>query len=1276
LGENYISRAVRMLSLAVVFLMAASAMPSAIFGGSITEDVSAAAEYYVTVGLQQDFTNWNPLAIDMVSDYVATYLMFSVLFQYDEDWNEVVFDLATGYYQVVNTDESMTTYINITRNAYFRNAADPLSTANQLTAFDVEFTFDLIMANPGGTWDFYLYNVTDVRVVDPDDPFQIAIDTEFTKATLIDDLVWIPILPMYQWEAVTPSQVLKAVTPSWLTGSGPFYFDDQLSGSWYKFTTAPNYHGATDYPGEREVAVDGIMYQLITDPSAMVFAINAGQIDCGVFTGNTKSFAEEVGSGASDVTKAACQEMGIIDIAINAVPMEFRTPTFCDGNPLLLDPAVREAIAMTMNKTFFVEKLMLGYPVEGDSVIDPGFWHLNVTDGYSFDPDGALDVLLAAGYEDSGDGIFQATDACLPVVEGWAAAGDRLSFRLEAPDTDPSYETIGKAWVGDASDGGVELNYETKAEAVMVAQEWYKCNYDIWIWAWLWSPEPLSNLAVWLASEISEGGNNCQMPMGEWWYMVDLENRIGYSGYDENLTRAQKTMDRTERQTIVKQLQQWVYDSYCEIPPFYPVGLYAFSDVNYVGWGDWEAHVGRSVTSDLVWLWFDLSPTGANQRPVFDSSLGTDYQAIVDDPISFTVSVHDPEGDEIMVNWSFGDGGYAFDNITGDTTVPTVLSRTHTYAALASDGLNMTVTAWDHNLTGITATVVYVLSAPDTVPTITRPIVADPADVAYIETPVSWSVGASDAESSALTFTWDWGDGSYDVSEYTISSPGTEVIDEASHTWSVAASYSVELFVWDGSILPGHNISAGAVPYEVIENTPPDMPTIGSISANAGIWVECVASSSDFDGDTLTFTWDFGGGAYNVTEVVSEPGVVAISSVAYMWASAGSYPVTVYVDDANVHNVSADVTAEILASGADVPPGSELLSVSPDLAAPGQTVTMNASALDTNSDPLMFYIEFGDGDSSAMTADGGVTTRQYAEFTHSYDVVDVYTATVWIDDGSGLAGHNITVSADVDIAEVTNDAPWLVLQSSISALYNRSATLTPTVCRDNDSDPLSVWYDWGDGAVMSPGVGDYYAGTHIYQQTGEFEVTVWADDGTGILDHNISASVTVSVSENLKPSFNGTLTVAPAGPYEEGATLTFTFVFKDYEGDSVNVTVDFGDGSDLEVLLFDPAANDWVTESVNHTYATGDSAGYTVTVTVDDGMMPFHSVKTWNSLSTEVVIEPPAKSNILLYASLGIALIAAIALIAFMLMRRRKAKSAEAPAGMEGMKPEGSPPAQ
>jgi hypothetical protein len=739
-----------------------------------------------------------------------------------------------------------------------------------------------------------------------------------------------------------------------------------------------------------------------------------------------------------------------------------------------------------------------------------------------------------------------------------------------------------------------------------------------------------------------------------------------------------KTQDINDRKIIVDKLQQWIYDSWTETPPIYPTGLYAVSTEFFTGWGNWTEHLGRSIISDLPWVWFDLVPTGANKPPEIVNDLQSEYTVVIGSSQSFSITVRDPEGDPITVDWDFGDGQTATDTVTTGTAVGAVVTRAHQYDTLATSGLDMVVNISDPNpgnyvLTGAT---VYVIAEPDSVPTLTYPIISDPSDKTYIDEWVTWTVGAKDLESGGdtgpgLQFTWVWDDGTYNVTLYQPTTNDTEVRDTVMHAWSVAATYSVELYVNDLSGLPGHNVSMAVPPIEflVVENQAPAVPSISPITVNRGIEVECLATSSDADGDTLRFTWVFEDGTTIVTEGQAQPDEIVVSMVNYTWTASGSFTVDVYVDDLTGeagHNVTSSITAVVSNPGTEVAPSAIGLIPVPATTFPGDEVVFNASAIDTNADPLTFYITYDDGMSDVSTTAGGVTTRQSVEFLHVYDTAGVYVAELWVDDGT----NNVSVQATVTVTE--NSVPQLILPSEATALFNRTFTATPARVADADGDLVKVWYDWGDGnesAGMGPPT---YAGEHVYETSGNATVTVYADDGTGLDGHNVSASMTVTINENLRPQFLPPVLVTPdKDVYDRGESITFTICVRDYEGDTVNITIDFDDGS-APVLVANIATEPkiWLNKTVNYTYEDGRDAPYLVTITVDDGMSKYRATKTPESQTVSISVEPKETSNLMLYVGIGVIVVVVVLLIVWMLMRKKKSEGAPAgPGGMEGMAP-------
>ncbi|UCE80732.1 MAG: PKD domain-containing protein, partial [Methanobacteriota archaeon] len=1090
---------IRVLAVVIVAAFAFSFVPRLV-DGPVVENVAAQSGDYVNMGTVSTVIFWNPLNIQMVEDYIVTFLVYSSLVTYDQNWEGPVNDLATSWYQEVHTNGSMTTYINITDSAYFRSIDNIDDTSYPLDARDVSYTYNLIKNNSGGTYDWYLeelsyftpyYNDTSGRWD------QVSTWCSYEKATLMDDISSTPILPRLIWGPEGENYEAKALgnmDPSDQIGSGPFVFEDWERDSWYKFKTAPNYHGAADYDAARTVSIPGVLYSVVSDTSAMCIEINTGVLDCGVLTGDLNAFNNALGKDASvNVFKAAVAENGITDIAVNAIPDVFDAGGYLNHHPALLDPFVREAIAMTLWKDYIVNDQLDGLPTLAHSVVQPGFWQADIQNIVPYDPAGAKAMLEANGWEDlDGDGWLEATAEAYGVQMGWFPDETELSgIRCQAIDTDDNYGNIATAWPGWAEDAGIQLIGTIETETTMVNKAWYAADYDIWVWHWGWGPEPIGGaLSVWLTSEIEKAGDNCQMPMGPWWYgpnnytdapttwnvdgeIIEYELEGPYSAFDQNISIAWKTLDVGERKIILDKLQQWIYDTHTELVPYYDLGLYGYSDYRFDNWGDWEAHNGLNVVQGLPWIWFRLEPV-VDRKPVFNVPPETMYTAYEGVPEPFEIAVSDDEGSPLDVVFNYGDGDSDPVSLTGDTTKAQWANVTHTYDTAGTYTLNVSLTdgfteddVVRYLYREATVEVLGVLNEPATIDQVTR----DPPSPVYIDQEVTWSATATDPDSgtmgTGLKFTWDWGDDTYSVETFATVPDGTPVTSEQTHSWSVPSVYEVRVSVYDeyGSEDGDHNKTTDPYSYTVILNQDPEDPVVQPIIGPVGVPVECVASSSDPDLEDLRFTWEWDDGTFDVeTLTPAYAGEMLTSIVTHEWSAEGFYDVTVWVEDEAGHNVSTAVVAEITTG--NLPPGAINLDWSPKPIYVGVNTTFNVSAVDAEGDAIAFTVDLGDGNTTSATTDGGITTRQYWEFHHTYELEGSYIVNITAEDAENSTTRLVTVNV---IVPQENLPPEFILLSSYDAIYGEPKTIRPLEVTDVNGDEITVWYDWGDGSAMSMG---------------------------------------------------------------------------------------------------------------------------------------------------------------------------------------------------------------
>lgn len=1218
---------------------------------------AAAAPITITIGTTESQDTFNPFSMMSGVSWMIAWEMYEVLVTRDPTTLQPLPMLAQSW--EVSPDGKVWTF-HLAQNSVWHDNTP-------VTAEDVNWTFNFMMDHPkeGGLYQGYIKNIIEVVALDT---YTVRFTSDVPKATMLS--MNVPILPKHLWSAVPLTQIGNVdlwntkYFPNGPVGSGPMIlssYDKTLGDIW--MLKWSQYHMGT-------INVDQVLYKMFTSEDAMMSSLYSGSINLAM---QVPSSLWNSTIDRSDIEGQVANQLDMHHLGFNCASPSTRFATDGAGHPLFpkastnietWNVSVRRASAMAINKTEIVSGILNGLADEGTTVVPPitPFWRYNVTEEkIRFDPAAARALLDAAGFRDTdGDGVR----------ENVSSPSSELRFNFYYPTGYAADELAAQKIDGWLADIGISAPATSISETVLFSYQ-YNMKYDMFFWSWWPEIDPSFILSVLTTGEIAD--NN-----GDWsaWSDTFYSNPT----YDSLYAQQQTAVNLSLRQSLVHQMQSIAYHDSPYIVMWYPYSLFAYRFDRFTNFPDFRAQPG--ATPDNFWFFMQITPLAGNVSPNFDAPLNPIYSPIVNTLATFQVQISDDDGDQLWVNWTFGDGTPGINQVVpaGTTSTPVTLTQTHTYTVLnPTPGYTLNVTLTDghagHEKT--TTAQVSVIERPDYYPQFTSQVSPSPAS-AYNDTLVTWFVNASDHESGGpagfgLRFTWDWGDGQFTVSNHQPTVNDVPVADWVSHSWPDPATYDVRVWVWDGVDAPWHNVSSGVISYLVEENTAPSTPVISPISGTEGMWIGCVASSVDADPDSLRFTWDWGDGTFNVTNHAPNQDVQTTSSVRHQWPTTGApatYPVIVWVDDGinyAGHNVSASVNADIVPAGVNVPP-TELLIVNPPLPAyTNEDLVFNTSAVDSDGDELVFCIEFGDGTSAVATLPSGETAKQYVDFTHSYSATDTYTVTLWVNDSTGPADHNSTTTTSLVVTE--NSPPVILLPSSLYAGYNRTFTVTPTQCKDSDGDLLEIWYEWGDGSPMTQGGGaaSYYAGTHVYSALGNRTLNVSVDDGTGLPGHNVTVAAIVKVSEaNLKPEVVGVIEKSPSKTsYEKNETITFKIVVRDYEGDNMTLTVEFGDGA-KQVLTIDAAdiePDSNVTRNVTHAYAAGRIASYAVNATVEDDQD--HSDMSWNVGHTSVLVpsEEVTSKGIPLALIAGIAIAAIFVVVALLLLMRRRKKAADAPMG-------------
>ena len=155
-----------------------------------------------------------------------------------------------------------------------------------------------------------------------------------------------------------------------------------------------------------------------------------------------------------------------------------------------------------------------------------------------------------------------------------------------------------------------------------------------------------------------------------------------------------------------------------------------------------------------------------------------------------------------------------------------------------------------------------------------QPVASAGSDITTWQTTITFDGSASaDADGDALTYRWDFGDG-------TPAGAGAVV----SHTYADGGSYPVTLTVDDGTGLS--NASASAVITVTINRPPVAVAGVNKEVCAGDIVVFDGSASSDPDGGLLRYHWDFGDG-----------GKADIVNPTRTFDKGAVYPVTLTVQD-------------------------------------------------------------------------------------------------------------------------------------------------------------------------------------------------------------------------------------------------------------------------------------------------------------------------------------------------------------------------------------------
>ncbi|MSQ03428.1 MAG: PKD domain-containing protein [Myxococcales bacterium] len=336
--------------------------------------------------------------------------------------------------------------------------------------------------------------------------------------------------------------------------------------------------------------------------------------------------------------------------------------------------------------------------------------------------------------------------------------------------------------------------------------------------------------------------------------------------------------------------------------------------------------------------------TISNADPVPSFTAPSAYEGVA---ASFAGAATDVgTADTFVYSWDFGDGSTA----VGATA-------SHTYAADGTYTATLTVDDDDGGSGSVAHSVVVGNSAP---------VISSTSSAATVDegSSTTFAAAASDPGGDALTYVWDFGDGTGDTG------------DSVGHTYVQDGTYIVSVVVSDGVATDSESFTI-----EVL-NLAPKVVTATGADGDEGEALAFTATASDAGtADLLTVEWDFGDGS----------ATVGGETASHTYADNGVYSVVVTVTDDAGDSDSETISVTV----GNLPP--EITSVATTTGSEAVAYSYPAAAVDPGTaDTHTWALDLAPSGAS-VDATGAVNwTPAYADVATPAS----FTLTVTDDDGA------------------------------------------------------------------------------------------------------------------------------------------------------------------------------------------------------------------------------------------------------------------------------------
>ncbi|XIE81977.1 ABC transporter substrate-binding protein [Streptomyces sp. SBR177] len=565
-------RPFRLLLAAGVTAASLTAVP----GTAAAEDGKSGGSSTLTVAVSQSVDSLSPfLAQKLVSTSIHR-LAYEYLTNYDVKDAHPIPGLATEW---KSSPDKLTWTYTIRKDSFW-------SDGRQATAEDAAWTFNKMMTDPDAATANGSFTANFKKVSAPD-PQTLVIELKQPQATMT--ALDVPIVPKHVWEKVSDFAKFNNDRQFPIVGNGPFVITDFKVDQYIKLK--PNkkfWRGAPKF--------DELVFKYYKDGDAAVAALQKGEVS---FVPNLTPAQAAALKTQKNIRVNDAPGRRFYALATNPGARAKDGKTFGNGHKALLDPEVRKALFLAVDRTTLVDKVFQNHAVEGEGYIPPRFgsyfWKPSDTQKRAYDPAKAAQVLDAAGYRTNAEGKRLGKD------------GKPLEFRILCHATDPNDKASAKylqEWWG-------KLGIGLKVECLdSVSDPWAKGDYDLAFDGWSVNPDPDYVLSIHTCGTLPATPKDTGA----------TDNFICDPQFDALYAQQAVEYDAAKRADLVKRMQSRLYDTGYMNVLAYPNALEAYRTDQIGSITTMPEAAGNLWGQDGYWSWWSATPAAKTAGDDSESS--------------------------------------------------------------------------------------------------------------------------------------------------------------------------------------------------------------------------------------------------------------------------------------------------------------------------------------------------------------------------------------------------------------------------------------------------------------------------------------------------------------------------------------------------------------------------------------------------------------------------------------------------------------------------------